>query len=494
MFNIAEELAKQLGGVSESDHEQIEYIEIDRLSADKDNFYELREIPALASNIQLCGLQQPIRVRKAEAGNYTIVSGHRRKAALEMLIAEGHEHYASVPCIVETGGVSDAMRELRLIFANSSTRQLTPAEISRQAERVEMLLYQLKEEGVEFPGRMRDQVAAACKVSSTKLAELKVIREKLQEPFQTQFQDGRMNSSAAYSLARIPQDIQKDIALAVGGKYVIPGEAAKNLLNRAEKYYTFVADTTCKETALCCDNLLGFLKRTAKSQYSWQYCSGGCCLKCHDAANCAGACKAAKAAAKKDTEDRKRTKEREEAKRKKEQEKFKQANQKVAQRLLRAVDASGLSDEDKVAARYSYQKMKVSELRKFAAGDFGDTYMYSGDIITPCDSSGIISLANDLHCSTDFLLGLTEELTPPALPEGQLTIAGWMPGGTNPGAESGLCLCLMDIGTDEPSPMLLNWDGTLGCFKFKHGATVDQAPLGWMRVKVMGFQLSSFKS
>ena len=40
------------------------------------------------------------------------------------------------------------MSELRLIMANSDTRQLTSAEISQQAERVEMLLYQLKEEGV----------------------------------------------------------------------------------------------------------------------------------------------------------------------------------------------------------------------------------------------------------------------------------------------------------------------------------------------------------
>ena len=35
------------------------------------------------------------------------------------------------------------------------------------------------QEGQEFPGRMRDQVAKACKVSAPKLARLKVIREKL---------------------------------------------------------------------------------------------------------------------------------------------------------------------------------------------------------------------------------------------------------------------------------------------------------------------------
>ena len=46
-----------------------------------------------------------------------------------------------------------------------------------QLRTVHPLLYQLREEGYEFPGRMRDQVAAACKVSAPKLARLKVIRE-----------------------------------------------------------------------------------------------------------------------------------------------------------------------------------------------------------------------------------------------------------------------------------------------------------------------------
>ena len=168
-FNLAEEMAKQLGRVSESDrgHEEILYVDLSLLDEDKDNFYTLSAVPDLASNIQICGLQQPIRVRKGESGRYTIVSGHRRRAALAQLVKEGHKEFAVVPCIVEADKVSDAMRELRLIFANSATREMTSGEKAKQAERVEMLLYRLKEEGVEFPGRMRDQVAAACKASST---------------------------------------------------------------------------------------------------------------------------------------------------------------------------------------------------------------------------------------------------------------------------------------------------------------------------------------
>ena len=162
------------GNVSKLDtsREAIEYISLDKLEADPGNFYRLTGLEDLAANIELCGLQQPVRVRPTEGGRYMIVSGHRRRAALALLAKEDPERWAAVPCLVERDEVSPELRELRLILANSSTRVLSPAEVSKQAQRVETLLYQLKEQGYAFPGRMRDQVAAACKVSAPKLARL----------------------------------------------------------------------------------------------------------------------------------------------------------------------------------------------------------------------------------------------------------------------------------------------------------------------------------
>lgn len=56
--------------------ERIEYIPLAELHADERNFYALSGVEDLAANIQLCGLMDPLRVRKADDG-YTIVSGHR---------------------------------------------------------------------------------------------------------------------------------------------------------------------------------------------------------------------------------------------------------------------------------------------------------------------------------------------------------------------------------------------------------------------------------
>ena len=158
---MAFDLSELLKDVSDSgiNREQIEYIKLELLDEDPNNFYQLSAIDELASNIELCGLQQPIRVRKQENGRYMIVSGHRRRAAVAMLAQEAPEKWQDVPCIVESDVVSPSLQELRLIFANSSTRTMTSAEISQQAEKVEKLLYHLKEEGYEFPGLMRDHVA-----------------------------------------------------------------------------------------------------------------------------------------------------------------------------------------------------------------------------------------------------------------------------------------------------------------------------------------------
>ena len=69
-------------------------------------------------------------------------------------------------------------------------------------------------------------------------------------------------------------------------------------------------------------------------------------------------------------------------------------------------------------------------------------------------------------------------------PEGQLSIAGWMPGGTNPGRESGLCVCMMPLNpARNPAPKCLYWDGFAGLWRFsKDGEIVKLEPAAWMRL------------
>lgn len=191
--------------------EQIVYLDLDLLDPDPENFYSLDGLDDLAGNIELIGLQQPLRVRPGENGHYIIISGHRRRAACMMIRDGGSDQFTDgVPCIVEYGEASAAMRELRLIYANAATRMMSAADLSKQAERVEALLYELKEQGVEFPGRMRDHVAEACQVSKTKLARLHAIRSNLApDLLEHYFDNGVINETSAYALSQKPADLQR---------------------------------------------------------------------------------------------------------------------------------------------------------------------------------------------------------------------------------------------------------------------------------------------
>lgn len=193
--------------------EQIVYIDVADLEPDPRNFYSLSDIDGLMENISLFGVQQPLRVRAdpMDPDKWIIVSGHRRREAVRRLAEDGREDLREVPCIIETAAGSEALQELRLIYANSDTRRMTSAEISSQAERVEALLYQLKEEGFDFPGRMRDHVAEACKVSKSKLARLKVIEKNLIPVFLAAWKEGELNEDQAYTLARMSPEMQMRI-------------------------------------------------------------------------------------------------------------------------------------------------------------------------------------------------------------------------------------------------------------------------------------------
>jgi len=212
-FNLGDYLKDTAVSKTDTGMEQIEYIDLDRIDPDPDNFYSLEGLDELAANIELVGLQQPLRVRPGAGDHVTVVSGHRRRAACLLIRDGGSEQFSrGVPCIVERGDASKEMQELRLIYANASTRVMTSAELSRQAERVEELLYKLKEQGVEFPGRMRDHVAAAVNASKTKLARLHAIRGNLVPEILSEFDAGTISEAVAYRISQEDATIQKDLS------------------------------------------------------------------------------------------------------------------------------------------------------------------------------------------------------------------------------------------------------------------------------------------
>lgn len=291
---MAFDLGELLKDVSKSDtREQIEYIKLDLIDADEQNFYELSDVESLANNIATIGLQQPLRVRPhpTAEGRYMAVSGHRRRAALQLLVQEEPERWEDVACIVDRDIVSPALQQLRLIFGNANTRKMSSADLSEQAAQVEKLLYQLKEDGYEFPGRMRDHVAQVVQTSKTKLAKLKMIRDNLAPCWQPDYKKDALGESSAYELSRMSlgwQNLLFEEKKRTGAN--IRWLYADDVKKFAERCAAIV-DCPCSETddGVCVNQERKMRKAAVVERYCVFHCNK-CCADCPNLASCKNAC------------------------------------------------------------------------------------------------------------------------------------------------------------------------------------------------------------
>lgn len=419
-FDVSSIFAQQVQAVSKSDTgRELVQVDVDDLVSNEANFYAVDEakLEELKNSIALSGIMDPPTVTRTEDGKYRLISGHRRTAAVRALIKEGREDLRKVPVFVRSPK-SAAMEELELIMANSTARVLTSAEISQAAQRVERLLYDLKEQGVEFPGRMRDHVAEACNVSKTKLANLHMIEENLIQDFKTQWAAGKLPDATALELARCEIALQMRLRDAFARTKEFPTSAGiEQVRELAEKGATWHPSNHfhCPDGKWCPNSRDDATLRHDATCGSWTpKCKGEmCCMDCEYGAKAHGCydvcdqmCSKAKQYRTDKNADEKR---KEEDAKEKKQRVYRATIQRKAARLVKAIDAAGLADGTKLAfANYAADKT-VEKIRAYANGDFGNEYFNSTDVLDP-DANYVPDLCEKLKCSADYLLGLTDEL------------------------------------------------------------------------------------
>lgn len=462
------------GKVSESDTPALREIPVEEIYENEKNFYSVDDVKDLADSIAMHGLLDPIVVTFNEtAGMYQLISGHRRFKAWGQLWQQDEEKYTRIPAIVRTFP-SPQMAELALIMANSTSRKLTSAEIGQQARRIETLLYELKEQGYAFPGRMREQVAKACQVSSTKLARLKVIDTGLTSVWKQMYTENKLPEETAYQLARLSPEIQTKIMRAtnVPGSYGV--EQIGKLMAEGVTYDgTQVKVPGCRN----CTHGDAFLRHDMEMP-SWACKGETCCLNCDKATRdwnpCSRMCGKAKAVR---SEATKAEKAKAEAKRQKELNKVQTEMRESAIRLAKAADAAGLDDKVKIM-QGSYCSTSVGWIRRVAKGE--ETSTYGRNMLAPVELD-VAQAAKALQCSADYICGITEALKPEpkaeaAAPELQPVppIPVWYFGEpTVPGRY----LCLVDmnpIGYAEVHEQQCDWDSSLVKGWSAYGRPVDE--------------------
>lgn len=190
---------------------EIKLIHISKIKPSKANIYGMRGIEELADNIEMLGLLHNLDVKDADKdGMYEIISGERRYQACKLLYEAGNKDFEMIPCKVESAGDSDAVSELKLLYANAATRELTDYEKTYQAGRIKELLVQMKKDGYEFKGRMRELVADMLNVSPAQVGRMEKINKNLLPEFKKEFEGGNIGITAAYELSGQSQKEQED--------------------------------------------------------------------------------------------------------------------------------------------------------------------------------------------------------------------------------------------------------------------------------------------
>lgn len=476
--------------VSKSDTDRtVTMIDIDKLQANEKNFYKVskKDLDDLKSSIEISGILDPPSVCKADGDKYRIISGHRRCEAVRQLVKEGHKNLRMVPCFIRSPQSAE-MEELELIWANATSRVLSSPELAQQAARVEELLYQLKEQGVEFPGRMRDHVAQACKISRTKLANLHAIQTNLREPLLDMWRKGTLNDAQALELSRLDDGLQDRLAglFPRVSKDDLPASAVvQKIGERAKAGAKWLPCGVCPAgNGLTCPSARGdaFLRHDLGDYYDM--CQGSkCCWTCRNGRTASGynacdsMCSRAKAAR---TAANQQKKDKEEAAAKKAADKVKQAFISEAKRWLAAADAAGLSDKTKIDIS-SYSSVSVKELRSWAAGkDLEHRSFYRNDLEPRFVD--VSKVSKQLQCSADYIVGNIDQPWP-VVPLSETLESDQPPKWrTGKPPASGHYWCSFDCGGTVLHSDAV-YDAVLGVWHFRAGgAQIDSVCTTWVRL------------
>ena len=426
-FNVMDVLGEQLAGVADTMME----IPVDDIRDNPRNFYptpDPQALRALMDSIRANGLLEPPTVVPAGGGTYRLISGHSRMAAIKALReTETPDQWTTVLCRV-LPSMSEGQEQAAVIEANRQ-RVKSPALLADEVERLTNAYIKRREAGEDLPGRIRDRVAETLRINATKAANVTAIKNGLKVPgIMDKWKRNELPEAAALMIARMDIDEQYrllDWMIDKGRSYTI---------NEVRKFDVCYRNAKkCNKTGKPCENIERIYDHDL---HHGEWSGAGCCMMCLKKDTCPAACKYVEK---------------------------KPVEQPGKPPLNPAVTDSRL--DYKVMVPTFCQRVRAlreqtgMSRKEFAQSidEFPGTYS-ACENNSMCGSEKIAKLALCFGVSTDYLYGLTDELTPPTLPEGQLMIAGWMPGSTTP-AEPGEFAVCVDLGGGKLWKRFFEWDG-----------------------------------
>lgn len=203
------EPAKEIAG-TDSNKSKTVLISIYDLEPSTENFYSVDDVADLKDSIEIFGVKQNLLIEPIPgATNYKIIAGHRRREASRLLVEEGKPKFEFVPCEIETD-ITETEKEILLIMTNSTTREITAYEKTKQVTRLKELFREYKKTHA-LPGRIQELIAEAMNISKSQVDRMEKIEKDLSEDFKEEFKNNNITFSAASELARLSAEDQKAV-------------------------------------------------------------------------------------------------------------------------------------------------------------------------------------------------------------------------------------------------------------------------------------------
>jgi ParB family chromosome partitioning protein len=201
--------------VADTFTEDIRMIDVENLVASEDNFFDVNNIEEFAETILGQGgikenlIVRPIENEDGTTQTYEIISGHRRTAAVRLLLEKGENISRLLPCLVSNYSDEDT-KILDLIFMNTSSRQLSDNEIWKAYEILDRILKSKKKYGDKF-GKVRDRIAEMLNISAAQVGKMDNIRKNATDEVKELVEKGELSIATANEISKLEEDEQKKI-------------------------------------------------------------------------------------------------------------------------------------------------------------------------------------------------------------------------------------------------------------------------------------------
>lgn len=207
--------ATTAGMAAETIEKEFKEIRLDyeKIVVTDQNKYSMDEIDELAAGIELAGgLHEPLILGRVN-GQYLLASGHRRRAAIEMLVQGGEERFRVVNCRYKD--MTEIEFRLHVLIGNTFNRHYTDYDKMIEAQEWKNTLKAAQKEKLlilERGERVRDYVARMMGTSAAVVGDYNRINKNATPEIKEQFKDGAIGVTAAAAASQLPEEEQKEIA------------------------------------------------------------------------------------------------------------------------------------------------------------------------------------------------------------------------------------------------------------------------------------------